>query len=147
MVSLGFETIERVKPGDHLRLGVPVITTEVDLVAGKSGESTIWLIEAKDPASVHAIAETARQLRTFFRDSTSSKGKTKRAYATQLARKEAELKPYVNEIAAKLGLEPLPDGCSYDLSTLFVTRTLIPAGYVGERFPVKTMTDFLNPWM
>lgn len=94
--SLGFRTIARVKAGDHGRLGVPTLTTEVDLVAAKPGENTIWLIEAKDPASVHAVAETARQLRTFFRDSTNSRGKTKPSYSTQLARKEAELKPFID---------------------------------------------------
>lgn len=140
--ELGFKTIERIKRGDHGRLGVPAVTTEIDLVAGKPGEHTIWLIEAKDPATVHAYAETARQLRMFFRDSTT-KGKIKPCYATQLARKEAELEPYVSEVASKLGLQELVDGSSYTLSTLFVTRALMPAGYVGERFPVRTMADFL----
>lgn len=145
LVDAGFRTITRVKPGDHDRLGVPANTTEIDLVAGRPGDDTIWLIEAKDPASVHAVAETARQLRTFFRDSTS-KGKVKPSYSTQLARKEAELKPYVDRVAAKLGLNARPADTPYVLSTLFVTRTLVPAGYVGERFPVETTAEFLGRW-
>lgn len=115
-------------------------------MTGKPGEPTIWLIEAKDPASVHAIGEAARQLRTFFRDSTSSEGKTKRSCGTLLARKKAELKPYTDRVATKLGLEPLPAGSSYVLPTLFVTRNTSPAGYVGQRYPVLTTTGFVGPW-
>jgi hypothetical protein len=145
--NLGFRTIARVKAGDHGRLGVPTLTTEVDLVAAKPGENTIWLIEAKDPASVHAVAETARQLRTFFRDSTNSRGKTKPSYSTQLARKEAELRPFIDQVAVKLGLEQLTDGSAYCLSTLFVTRRVAPAGFVNEKFPVLTLEEYLRPWL
>lgn len=145
--KIGFTTIARVKPGDHDRLGVPTLTTEIDLVAAKPGDGTIWLIEAKDPASVHAVAETSRQLRTFFLDSTNSRGKTKASYATQLGRKEAELKPFTDQVAAKLGLEPLKDGSPYNLSTLFVTRKVSPVGFVNEQFPVKTLEDFMKPWL
>ncbi len=74
--EVGFKTIARVKPGDHARLGVPELTTEVDLVCGRSGDPNVWLIEAKDPASVYGFAETARQLRTFYNDS-ENKGKVK----------------------------------------------------------------------
>lgn len=142
--SLGFRTIARVKAGDHRRLGVPALTTEIDLVAAKPGENTIWLIEAKDPASVHAVAETARQLRTFFRDSTNSRGKTKPSYSTQLARKEAELKPFIDQVAVKLGLDPMMDGSAYCLSTAFVTRRVAPAGFVNEKFPVLTLEEYLR---
>ncbi|AXJ10859.1 hypothetical protein CFN17_15500 [Arthrobacter sp. PM3] len=145
--NLGFRTIARVKAGDHGRLGVPTLTTEVDLVAAKPGDNTIWLIEAKDPASVHAVAETARQLRTFFRDSTNSRGKTKPSYSTQLARKDAELRPFIDQVALKLGLEPLTDGPAYCLSTLFVTRRVAPAGFVNEKFPVLTLEEYLRPWL
>lgn len=145
--SLGFRTIARVKAGDHRRLGVPTLTTEIDLVAAKPGENTIWLIEAKDPASVHAVAETARQLRTFFRDSTNSRGKTKPSYSTQLGRKEAELEPFIDQIAVKLGLEPSMDGSAYCLSTVFVTRRVAPAGFVNEKFPVLTLEEYLRPWL
>jgi len=145
--DLGFATIARVKAGDHKRLGIPALTTEIDLIAAKPGEDTIWLIEAKDPATVHAIAETARQLRTFFVDSTNSRGKTKPCYATQLARKNAELEPFTDQVAAKLRLERLTDGSSYKLSTLFVTRRVSAVGFVGSRFPVKTLDEFLHPWL
>ncbi|WP_458106591.1 hypothetical protein M1D51_11675 [Arthrobacter sp. R3-55] len=145
--DLGFATIARVKAGDHKRLGIPTLTTEIDLIAAKPGEDTIWLIEAKDPATVHAIAETARQLRTFYVDSTNSRGKTKPCYATQLARKNAELAPFTDQVAAKLGLERLTDGSSYKLSTLFVTRRVSAVGFVGAMFPVKTLEEFLKPWL
>ncbi|QIK64167.1 hypothetical protein G7068_13890 [Leucobacter viscericola] len=141
--GVGFKTIARVKPGDHARLGVPELTTEVDLVCGRNGDPNIWLIEAKDPASVYGFAETARQLRTFYGDS-ENKGRVKPCYATQLARKEAELKPYVEDIARKLCLEPLPDHGAHVLKTRFVTRHLTPAGYwVSRPYEVLTTSQFL----
>lgn len=140
--ELGYTTVARVKPNDHARLGVPILTTEVDLVCGRPGDSTIWLIEAKDPASVHGFAETARQLRTFFRDQVGDRG-TKPCYTTQLARKESELASHVASIATRLGLGDPPDGEQYQLSTLFVTRNLTPASYVDERYRVETATEFL----
>ncbi|WP_223587319.1 hypothetical protein [Microbacterium sp. OVT16B] len=140
--ELGYITIARVKPNDHARLGVPTLTTEVDLVCGRPGDSTIWLIEAKDPASVHGFAETARQLRTFFRDKVGDRG-TKPCYTTQLARKENELAPHVASIATRLGLGDPPDGEQFHLSTLFVTRNVTPASYVDERYQVETATEFL----
>lgn len=141
--QLGYATIARVKPNDHARLGVPTLTTEVDLVCGRSGDSTIWLIEAKDPASVHGFAETARQLRSFFRDQVGDRG-TKPCYSTQLARKESELAPYVASIAARLGLGDPPEGEQFRLTTLFVTRNITPASYVDERYRVETATEFLT---
>lgn len=140
--QLGYATVARVKPNDHARLGVPTLTTEVDLVCGRAGDSAVWLIEAKDPASVHGFAETARQLRSFFRDQAGTRG-TKPCYSTQLSRKEGELAPHVASIAARLGLGELPEGQQYRLSTLFVTRNLTPASYVNERYRVETAKDFL----
>ncbi len=138
----GFHTIARIKPGDHSRLGVPAVTTEIDLVCGRPGEPDIWLIEAKDPAAVHGFAETARQMRAFFRDS-ESKGRLKPCYATQLARKEAELKPYVEAVADALGIGQASDSRPHILRTLFVTRNLTPAGFVAERYEVRAASDFL----
>ncbi|MET2012997.1 hypothetical protein ABXJ56_15750 [Microbacterium chocolatum] len=140
--QLGYTTVARIKPSDHARLGVPILTTEVDLVCGRPGDSTIWLIEAKDPASVHGFAETARQLRSFFRDQVGDR-RTKPCYSTQLARKESELAPHVASIATRLGLGHLPDGEQFHLRTLFVTRNLTPASYVDERYQVETATEFL----
>lgn len=140
--ELGFATIARVKPGDHKRLGLPELTTEIDLVCGRPGDPNIWLIEAKDPASVYGFAETARQLRTFYRDS-ESKGRSKPCYATQLSRKEAELGPYVEEIAKKLGVSAPTDVSGHVLQTRFVTRHLVPAGYVAAPpYEVLTATQF-----
>lgn len=141
--QLGFNTIARVKPNDHERLGVPVLTTEVDLVCGRAGDSDVWLIEAKDPASVHGFAETARQLRSFFRDHVGSR-RTTPCYTTQLSRKESELAPHVVSIAAALGLGNPPEGEQFRLRTLFVTRNLTPASYVDELYRVETATDFLE---
>ncbi|WP_396450801.1 hypothetical protein [Leucobacter aridicollis] len=142
--EVGFKTIARVKPGDNARLGVPELTTEVDLVCGRSGDPNIWLIEAKDPASVYGFAETARQMRTFYSDS-ENKGRARPCYATQLARKEAELKPYAEDVAKKLGLDPLPGQGAYVLQTRFVTRHLTPAGYwVSRPYEVLTASQLVT---
>ncbi len=142
--ELGFKTIVRVKQGDHARLGVPQVTTEIDLVCGRSGDPNIWLIEAKDPASVYGFAETVRQLRSFYFDS-ESKGRIEPCYATQLSRKESELRPYVDEIAKKLGVDAQKNQGDYVLRTLFVTRQLTPAGYVASRpYEVLTASQFLT---
>lgn len=140
--ELGFKTVARVKPGDHARLGVPALTTEIDLVCGRDGDPNIWLIEAKDPVSVHGFAETARQLRTFYNDS-QRKGRIKPCYATQLSRKESELRPHVREIAKVLGVALPSDHGEHVLQTRFVTRHLTPAGYVTSRpYEVLTATQF-----
>ncbi|WAB83609.1 hypothetical protein OVN20_11205 [Microcella daejeonensis] len=141
--DLGFNTIARVKPGDHERLGVPQITTEIDLVCGRNGDPNIWLIEAKDPAAVYGFAETARQLRAFYRDS-ESRGRVKPCYTTQLARKESEVRPYIEELAKKLGVTSSPDRGGHVLRSIFVTRHLTPAGYMVSRpYEVFTATQFL----
>jgi hypothetical protein len=142
LTELGFIVISRVKPGDGNRLGVPTITTEIDLIVGRVGGSDIWLVEAKDPASVHGIAETARQLRAFFRDTVSSRGKSAPSYATQLARKHSELTNYLPEIARSLGLKGSARA-PWRLRTAFVTRNVTPAGYVKERYPVLSLEQFL----
>lgn len=142
--EFGFKTISRIKPGDQTRLGVPKVTTEIDLVSGRNGDPNIWLIEAKDPVSVYGFAETARELRTFYRDS-KAKGRIKPCYATQLSRKESELKPYVEDIAKELGVASPPDHGAHVLQTLFVTRHLTPAGYwVSRPYKVLTETQFLT---
>lgn len=135
--ELGFKVISRVKPGDHRRLSVPAISTEIDLVCGRDGDPNIWLIEAKDPASVHGHAETARQLRTFYEDSNRN-GRLKPCYATQLGRKESELSPFIDRIAQKLGVKP-PDQGDHALQTRFVTRSLTPAGFAASR-PYEVLT-------
>ncbi len=141
--EFGFKTISRIKPGDQTRLGVPKVTTEIDLVCGRNGDPNIWLIEAKDPVSVYGFAETARELRTFYRDS-KIKGRIKPCYATQLSRKESELKPYVEDIAKELGVVSPPDHGAHVLQTLFVTRHLTPAGYwILRPYKVLTETQFL----
>lgn len=138
--SRGFTTITRVKPGDGNRLGVPSLTTEIDIVAGKPDGDTIWLIEAKDPASIHGIPETARQLQAFFRDTQGAK-KVSPSYATQLARKDDELRPFTCAIADRLHMRSKPEP---RLRTIFVTRALTPAKYLPQRFPVVTVEELLR---
>lgn len=138
--SRGFTTITRVKPGDGKRLGVPTLTTEIDIVAGKPEGDTIWLIEAKDPASVHGVPETARQLKAFYGDSESPK-RGSPSYTTQLGRKDDELRPFTRVIAERLGMRSEVEA---KLRTTFVTRTLTPAEYITERFPVVTADELFR---
>ncbi|TCL88777.1 hypothetical protein EDF31_101624 [Curtobacterium sp. PhB142] len=138
--SRGFTTITRVKPGDGKRLGVPTLTTEIDIVAGKPDGDIIWLIEAKDPASVHGIPETARQLKAFYDDSESPR-RGSPSYTTQLGRKDNELRPFARAIAGQLGMRTEAEP---ELRTTFVTRSLTPAEYITGRFPVVTVDELLR---
>lgn len=138
----GFTTVSRIKPGDGARIGVPELTSEIDIVAARPGDNTVWLLEAKDPAAVFGIMETARQLQTFYRDRPRSNGRTSPSYATQLARKDDEVRPYVREVARKLGAAA-PEQAALDLQTVFVTRGITAAGFILARFPVLTLDDLL----
>lgn len=131
----GWSTIENVREGKHARLGVPVLTTEVDCVAGMRGSSVIWLLEVKDPTDVYGVPEIRRSLDAFFRDGR------KPCYVTQLKRKAAELAPHANEVAAKLGLPAPPAGAPYRLSVAFVTRGPVPAAFVPGPFPFFTVAQ------
>lgn len=131
----GWSTIENVREGKHARLGVPVLTTEVDCVAGITGSSIIWLLEVKDPVEVYGVPEIRRSLDAFFRDGR------KPCYVTQLKRKVAELEPYVNEVAAKLGLPAPARDAPYRLSVAFVTRGPVPAAFVPGPFQFITVAE------
>lgn len=145
VIDRGFRTLSRVKVGDYARLGIPELSTEIDLVCGIPGRPEIWLLEAKDPASVHGYSEVDRQLSNFFRDS-KRKGRIKPCYASQLARKDAEVRPYLDRVAEKLGLGKVTTGGARELRTLFITRNLIPAGFVDEAYKVRSLSEFLS-WL
>lgn len=137
----GYSVISRIKPGKHGRLGVPRLTTEIDLVCGLPGSDEIWLVEAKDPVSTYSVAETGRSLARFFGNKGATKNK--KSYADQLARKEAELAPYVAQIAEKLGLHDA-DIEAYKLRTIFMARTIVPACYLTDApYEVRALSSIL----
>lgn len=137
----GYSVISRIKPGKHGRLGVPRLTTEIDIVCGFPGSDEIWLIEAKDPVSTYSVAETGRSLARFFGNKGATKNK--KSYADQLARKEAELAPYVAQIAEKLGLHDA-DIEAYKLRTIFMARTIVPACYLTDApYEVRALSSIL----
>ncbi|MCS5718469.1 hypothetical protein N1027_09995 [Herbiconiux sp. CPCC 205763] len=123
--------IRETKPG---RLNLDALSSEIDAVAGKAGKRTLLLLEAKDPASVHALSQMRAQLDDFYLDR-----KNKPAYATQLERKRRDLVSHEVEIATALKL-PTADQ-SFEVRPIFVTRHPIPAGYVGGPFEVLTIND------
>lgn len=127
--------IKETKPG---RLGLSTLATEIDAVAGRAGDPVIHLLEAKDPANVFATPQVSRQLDDFYLD-----GK-KNAYATQLQRKYDDLAPYADRVATALGLPARDDGDPYRVEATFVTRTPVPAAFVGGPFPFLTMATLLD---
>lgn len=123
----GYKTLTRIKPGDHERIGVPRISSEIDLVCALPGSNEIWLIEAKDPVSTHSAAEISRSLRKFFGEKNPKK--RRKSYTDMLSLKEKELAPYVANIASALGIH-IEEGDSFTLRTLFITRDVTPESYV-----------------
>ena len=130
--SNGWTVIERIKVGGHRRLGIPVVSTEIDIVAGRSDSNRIFVLEVKDPADVYSPSEMARQLKEFFED----RGR-KLCYATQLGRKYDELRPYPDELASALGISAR----TRTVEALFVTRHPICAAFVGSSFAFVTLKD------
>lgn len=134
----GWNVEHNIKETKAKRLNLPSLATEIDVVAGRPGDSTIWLLEAKDPVSVHATPEVRRHLDTFFLD-----GK-KRSYTGQLKRKFDDLAPYAAEVAAALKL-PEPDTSSpYEVRAAFVTRQAVPAAFIASEFPFFTVAELIQ---
>ncbi|CAL9433359.1 hypothetical protein SUDANB140_02094 [Streptomyces sp. enrichment culture] len=131
--ATGYVVEERIREQDPQRLGVPSLQTEIDVVAGRGGDSVIWLIEVKDPADVHVTPEIRRHLDRFYVDDR------KPCYATQLQRKLDDLAPYANEVAAVLGLPTSAE--PRVVRAIFVTRAPVPAGFVGGPFTFHTLRD------
>jgi hypothetical protein len=139
LVDAGYTTRSRVKETDPGRLGVPSLSGEIDTVAGRPGSRIIWLLEVKDPADIFVTPEIRRHLDTFY----VGHGKAP-AYLTQLQRKLADLAPYAAQVAATLGLPPLPADAGYTVRPLFVTRRPVPAAFVGEETPFSTADGLLH---
>ncbi|WP_131770121.1 hypothetical protein [Candidatus Protofrankia californiensis] len=131
----GWTVIENVKENKAQRLNLPQLTTEIDAVAGRIGQRTLWLLEVKDPTDAFAVPEIRRHLDHFFR------GQKKPSYVTQLARKNAELSPHADRIAQALQLPDIVDGESYVVKSLFVTRKPVPAAFVTSEYGFCTLTD------
>ncbi|MCK9876784.1 hypothetical protein MXD59_13510 [Frankia sp. Ag45/Mut15] len=131
----GWTVVENVKENKAQRLNLPKLTTEIDAVAGRIGQRTLWLLEVKDPTDTFAVPEIRRHLDHFFR------GQKKPPYATQLARKRAELSPHTDQIAQALQLPPAVDGNSYVVKSLFVTRKPVPAAFVTSECDFSTLAD------
>ncbi|WP_327376721.1 hypothetical protein OG393_23840 [Streptomyces sp. NBC_01216] len=131
--AAGYVVEERIREQDPQRLGVPSLQTEIDVVAGRGADSTIWLIEVKDPADVHVTPEIRRHLDGFYVD------RRKPCYATQLQRKLDDLAPYADEVAAALGLPTSVQ--PRVVKAIFVTRAPVPAGFVGGPFQFHTLRD------
>ncbi|ASN39186.1 hypothetical protein CGQ24_09265 [Arthrobacter sp. 7749] len=134
----GWTVESNIKETKAKRLKLPSLSTEIDVVAGRPGDNTIWLLEAKDPVSVHATPEVRRHLDTFFLD-----GK-KRSYAGQLKRKFEDLAPHADNVAAALNLPARDPSDAYVVQAAFVTRRAVPAAFVPSDFPFFTVAELLQ---
>ncbi|AKE00131.1 hypothetical protein XU06_28315 [Rhodococcus erythropolis] len=131
----GWSVIERVKENRQHRLGIPELSTEIDIVAGRNESDIIYLLEVKDPADIYSPAEMARQLRTFFDDTGR-----KPSYAGQLKRKFADLAPYPSEISKKLGITPK----ARTVKAMFVTRNPVCAAFASSEFSFETISSLIS---
>lgn len=140
LTQSGWNVIRNIKEGKADRLNLPSLSTEIDIVAGRPADPNIWLLEAKDPASVHAVPQIRGQLDDFYLDRDK-----KPAYATQLGRKYADLAPHATRVAEALHLPERPNGEPYEVKAAFVTRRPIPAGHVRGPFPFLTIAE-ISQW-
>lgn len=138
LIQRGWQVETNIKENKAKRLNLPSLSTEIDAVAGRSGEKTIWLLEAKDPVSVHAIPDIRRHLDTFFLD-----GK-KPAYATQLKRKLDDLSAHAAQVASALKLPERDAADPYEVRAVFVTRRPVPAAFVPGQFTFFTVAELLQ---
>lgn len=134
----GWNVEHNIKETKAKRLNLPSLATEIDVVAGRPGDRIIWLLEAKDPVSVHATPEVRRHLDTFFQD-----GK-KRSYAGQLKRKFDDLAPHAALVAAALKLPERDPSDAYEVRAAFVTRQAVPAAFIASDFPFFTVAELLQ---
>ncbi|GAB3832544.1 hypothetical protein ACFPIJ_36345 [Dactylosporangium cerinum] len=129
----------RVKMTDPQRLGVPSLSGEIDVVAGRAGSRIIWLLEVKDPIDVVVTPEIRRHLDSFY-----VAHRRKPGYLDQLQRKHADLAPHAAEVARTLQL-PTSDGdIKYEVRPLFVTRRPVPAAFVGGPVPFVTVDELIR---
>jgi hypothetical protein len=138
MKANGWKTISNVKETKPERLNLDTLQTEIDVVAGKKGHRLIWILEAKDPATVHATPEIRRSLDNFYLDGS------KPSYSTQLGRKLADLKPHASRVAEALGLPPRSSIDPYEVRARFVTRRPVPAAFVRSEHPFSTLSSLVT---
>jgi len=132
----GYAVLERVKKPKPL--GVPSLSGEIDVLAGRTDSRTVWLLEIKDPAELYAVPEIRRHLDKFYLDHK------KPCYATQLGRKYDDLKSHAQQVADALKLPIAAPGEEYEIAPMFVTRHPVPAAYVGGPYPFTTITQLLD---
>ncbi|WP_134495648.1 hypothetical protein [Cryobacterium levicorallinum] len=131
----GWVTRSRVKPGDGHRIGVEILTTEIDIVAVRRGSRVIWVLEVKDPNQMFNPADIRRHIDRFHAGTKS--------YVSLLTRKLAEVSVNPSTVAQALGL---PAG-DYDVRSLFVTRHIVPAAFMNGPHPFVTadhLVDYLS---
>lgn len=133
--TAGYTCEVRIREKNAQRLGVPSLSGEIDIVAGRPASQIIWLLEVKDPADVYVVPEIRRLLDKFY----VNHGKNK-AYADQLSAKYSDLAPYAGAVANTLQL-PIKKDLAYEIRPIFVTRRPVPAAFTGGPFPFTTLQD------
>ncbi|MCF8525954.1 MAG: hypothetical protein K9G24_00375 [Candidatus Nanopelagicales bacterium] len=135
--SHGWTVIENVKEQTPHRLGLPVLRSEIDAVAGRTDARVIWLLEVKDPVDVFTTPEIRRTLDRFYDESDPARP----PYATKLRQKLEDLAPHASAIAEALGLPARPADDPYVVVARFVTRYPVPAAFVRASFEFSTLSD------
>ncbi len=133
--TAGYTCETRIRERNAKRLGVPLLSGEIDIVAGRAGSRIIWLLEVKDPADVYVVPEIRRHLDRFY----VTHGKDK-AYAELLGAKLKELTPHANAVANALRL-PVTQDLAYEIRPIFVTRRPVPAAFAEGLFPFTTLRE------
>ncbi|MGO4534935.1 hypothetical protein [Leifsonia sp. 2MCAF36] len=129
----GWITRSRVKPGKGNRIGVSILTSEIDIVAAHPSSASIWVLEVKDPGPAYAPSDIRRHIGRFH-DGPKS-------YSALLSRKLSEVSAEPLRVAEALGL---PASKSYSIKATFVTRREAPAAYAGGNHRFATVAKLLD---
>ena len=125
-------SIRNIQPHKAERLyGLRSLSGEVDLICVDSGESRIWVIEAKDPSRPFSPHQIRQTIERFHKAN---------GYVDKLLRKVKDISRDASDLARSLDL-PQPDR-EWDIQGLMVTRKVSPAAFqVRNRVPFCTIAE------
>jgi hypothetical protein len=130
LAEAGYKYRVRVNPNKPATIGLSTLSGEIDAVAVRSGGKHLWVIEAKDPASVHSVAEIKRAIDRFHGPGDG--------WVTKLTKKVEDVQQDPKAVCTTLGVTAWEG----DVQGLMVTRRPVPAAFVEEpRVPFVTLDE------
>jgi hypothetical protein len=128
LASAGYRTLVRIdKPS---RLGLEVLSGEIDVVAARPGSETVWLLECKDTTTPHSPMEVRRAWDKFNEQD---------GWIDRLLRKRVDLQARPDAVARAVGASE-----SASIKPMVVTRLPSVAAFARiPRVPFTTLEGLL----